>query len=95
MIKFRFSSIFLKYVFWNLIVEGLVKGFNHENIRIWLLLKFFHWYFWRGIIKYYKHYIIVCYLILLPWWCSLDNTWDCGSHSPGSNPGQGIIIFRD
>ena len=30
---------------------------------------------------------------LKPWWCSLDNTWDCGSHSPGSNPGQGIIIF--
>ena len=28
----------------------------------------------------------------MPWWCSLDNTWDCGSHSPGSNPGQGIII---
>ena len=47
------------------------------------------------IIKYYKNYIINCYLILLPWWCSLDNTWDCGSHSPGSNPGQGIIIFRD
>ena len=22
----------------------------------------------------------------------MDNTWDCGSHSPGSNPGQGIII---
>ncbi len=32
---------------------------------------------------------------VLPWWCSLDNTWDCGSHSPGSNPGQGMIIFRD
>lgn len=22
----------------------------------------------------------------------MDNTWDCGSHSPGSNPGQGIFI---
>ena len=22
----------------------------------------------------------------------MDNTWDCGSHSPGSNPGQGILI---
>ena len=22
----------------------------------------------------------------------MDNTWDCGSHSPGSNPGQGIIF---
>ena len=32
---------------------------------------------------------------VLPWWCSLDNTWDCGSHSPGSNPGQGIYNFRD
>ena len=29
----------------------------------------------------------------MPRWCSLDNTWDCGSHSPGSNPGRGILFF--
>ena len=45
-----------------------------------------------AIIKYYKNLKVKCYLILWPWWCSLDNTWDCGSHSPGSNPGQGIIF---
>ena len=32
---------------------------------------------------------------VLPRWCSLDNTWDCGSHSPGSNPGRGIFISCD
>ena len=45
-----------------------------------------------AIIKYYKNLKLNCYLILWPWWCSFDNTWDCGSHSPGSNPGQGILI---